>query len=523
MIVQTLRARLEHVNHQLLETPRQTHKLQSPRRILSVVSSKVIVPTLSDVITMTTSAFLTYLVGLVSVLHLASSHGLMTNPPQRGALTPDNKFNANASFPGAPADMKAHFPAGDKDDAPGAAARSQMRVANFNWTPFEPLKEDFKWRAGVCGDEIGKEQEHMRGGRFYYDGQITRSYKQGEDIEIEINVVAHHNGFVEIHVCDIAKCGGEISEACFREGHCKPLQRAPNLSCDSGMDLRCAPIDPKYPGRWYLPCTTKPENTQERFGGPKMKFRLPEDLSCQHCVIHWFWSAANTCNPPGVIDFFEGPNGPKTWGDCFGQGGAKGGYSKVQKPCGPDRNPEEYYQCADVAIEPSKAQGKDSEPTLSVPESFPVIEPVLVSAPEADATPVITPLSEFDASPSTGFDEGLLPCADPTVTLPAGSVFKQFSLVADGEVIGSLTDGIVVDVGRYEQVAIEAVTFGEVSDVKFSIDGSLVWTDYQRPYFMFGNKLSVPNYWGDPITNRYFDLVAEADGSSLEARILFTE
>lgn len=156
-----------------------------------------------------------------------------------------------------------------------------------------------------------------------------------------------------------------------------------------------------------------------------------------------------------------------------------------------------------------------------VPESPPAAEPVSVSTPELDSTPVGTPPFEFDASPSPAFDE-VLPSVDPIATPPPGQVFKEFSLVADGEMIGPLTDGIVVDIAQYEQIAIEAVTFGEVSNVKFSVDGSLVWTDYKRSYFMFGNKLRVPNYWRNPITNSYFDLVAEADGSSLEARILFT-
>ena len=86
-----------------------------------------------------------------------------------------------------------------------------------------------------------------------------------------------------------------------------------------------------------------------------MLFQLPRDFKCEHCVLQWYWTSANTCNPPGVVEYFEGPNGPKHWGKCLGQGGAIGGFTKVQKSCGADtdmkRFPEEYYQCADVRID----------------------------------------------------------------------------------------------------------------------------------------------------------------------------
>lgn len=427
----------------------------------------------------------------------------MTIPPQRGALTPTNKFNRNGTFPNAPADQKAHFPAGDKSSDSGAAARSQTREAgDAGWSPFEPMRHSFKWRAGVCGDEKGLEQAHMRGGQFYYGGMISRTYQQGAVIDIEVNIVANHNGFMELHICDVAKCGGEISEACFKQGHCYQLLRAHNPSCDSGYDLRCAPRDPSYPGRWYLPCATKPENSQERFGGPKMQYQLPEGLTCEHCVLHWFWSAANTCNPPGVIAFYEGPYGPKNWGECVGQGGAKGGYSKVQKDCEKNRFPEEYYQCADVSI-----VGKEERPS------------------DDTRTPTPMPVAENETTGSRGMGREELsstntPTPVPTRTPEVDTLFLELVLVGDGEVIGLLRDGEKVEIGRFGQVTIEAVTSGEAGPIKFYLDGVEVWTDYVKPYFMFGNKERVPNYWSEPIVNRWFELRVVAKGGEVNMRIM---
>lgn len=64
---------------------------------------------------------------------------------------------------------------------------------------------------------------------------------------MDVTVTAHHNGFFEFWVCDIARCGGEISPKCFQNGMCHQLKRVRDRSCESRRDWKCAPIDPKYP------------------------------------------------------------------------------------------------------------------------------------------------------------------------------------------------------------------------------------------------------------------------------------
>lgn len=299
------------------------------------------------------STLLLFLFFLISRLPLVQSHGLLTDPRQRGAFRVQNRLveTINSS---APFDSFAHFPAGDKSIAKGSGKRSVIRHANNNWIPYEPLNPSFHFRAGVCGDEPGREQEHLKGGQYYYpedDPIRARTYTQGEVVSFESNIVTHHNGFLEFFICNIDECGRDISEECFREGHCQQLLRAPSY-CDNGQSEDCGPIDPAYPGRWYLPCGPFP-NGQILYGGSKgsMQYQLPEDLVCDHCVIQWYWTGANTCNPPGVIEYFDGEHGPK-WPDCIGQGGAIGGVTRVQRPCEGERFSEEYWQCADVRILP---------------------------------------------------------------------------------------------------------------------------------------------------------------------------
>ena len=278
-------------------------------------------------------------------------HALLAVPNQRGALA-TSKFvrGINES---APRDPFAHFPAGEKAAVSGIAVASQVKAAGKKgWNPFLPLEKDFVWRAGVCGDQKGARQDHLRGGKYYFGGKVVQTHVQGGILAAQVNLVSNHGGFFEFHVCDVSKCGGEISERCFRNGHCQQLQREPNPICDNGRSRTCAPIDPHYPGRWYLPCSPFDPNTmhgRQYLGGNKMLYRLPKHLHCEHCVLQWFWSTSSRCNPPGMVEFFTGRQGPQ-WGKCKGQGGAVGGVNPRRQVCNRDNFPQEYLQCADISI-----------------------------------------------------------------------------------------------------------------------------------------------------------------------------
>lgn len=286
-----------------------------------------------------------------AVLANVYAHGSMIWPPQRG-ITNGFKFaKVRSHDPGAQSDWFAHFPAGDKSTAPGAATRSQRQAAGpAGWTPYNPFDPHFKWRANVCGD-LNWKYDHMRGGKYYNGGKIHATYTQGSAISVDMAIVAHHNGYIEMYVCDVAKCGGEISKKCFQQGSCHKLRRTWEQSCESRNDWKCAPIDPKHPSRWYLPCgkSGTPGNGVDIFGHGKIKFQLPSDLVCEHCVVQWYWVGANDCNPPGLTEYFKSDRHP-FWGDCPGQGEARGGWRRWENPCGGHRFPEEYYTCADIRI-----------------------------------------------------------------------------------------------------------------------------------------------------------------------------
>lgn len=352
------------------------------------------------------------------VLPVVIAHGVLSYPNQRGALR-KTKFIPVAVDKDAPLDWAMHFPAGDKHVHPGMAHASQKEEGKSRgWKPFEPLNPKFFWRAGVCGD-LKKKNAHLRGGKFYYGGKIVAELKQGGILDAKVSIVSHHNGFIEFHVCDVAKCGGEISERCFRKGHCTQLQRAPNRRCSKKNSMECGPIDRNYPGRWYLPCTHYPYNSTgkfDSFGPGTIKYKLPKDLNCEHCVLQWFWTTAHSCNPRGILEYYNGPDKPN-WGCCKGQGGASGGFSTVQKACEKKRFPEEYLQCADIKISPRRKKKGAKKRHATSPEGrigrkrtkpipYPVITPfptlptITPTPPTLSASPSVTPGMDLHISPS---------------------------------------------------------------------------------------------------------------------------
>lgn len=287
---------------------------------------------------------------MFSCVRQTSAHGTVIEPLPRGMLKGSNLIKWLPVFDSrAPRDFKSHFPAGDKSATPGAGLRSQMKTGKMNWTLFQPMNEGFNWRASVCGDDPKGPLSHLRGGEYYFGGRIVRTYRAGSIVNFRAVIATHHNGYLAFHLCNVDKCNGEISVGCFtKPGACVALERAYTSVCDQRKSKRCGPIDRSDRTRWYLPCDAP---GHDRLGdGHTMRYKIPDNFTCEHCVLHSYWTAANSCNPPGVVDYFTGLDRPSHWPRCIGQGGARQGWTAVQKTCGGEKFSEEYYQCADVRV-----------------------------------------------------------------------------------------------------------------------------------------------------------------------------
>lgn len=286
------------------------------------------------------------------------SHGYMIEPVPRGMQSAFgmNPYNTTIHR-SALTDYRSHFPAGDRDAT--SSIDDQSRAGGYNWTPFQPWKREFKWRAGVCGD-VKYGNDHRRGGKYYNNGFISRRYVAESIVNFEVAVAANHNGYFEFYICNVALCGGKIAQKCFRKSACKRLRRARTPECERGTSKLCGPIDRSFDSRWYLPCSSREtrgggRHWYDHFGAREsMRYHLPKRFHCEHCVIQWYWTAADRCNPPGVIEYFTGPDKPQ-WGMCRGGGGAQGGVNLKRAVCGGNRFPEEYFLCADVRIVPKWA------------------------------------------------------------------------------------------------------------------------------------------------------------------------
>ena len=246
----------------------------------------------------------------------------------------------------------------------------------MDWTRNYPEDEVNSKRHGLCGDAANVPQEFMFGGSWYQGGTPVETYVEGEAIDIEISVSTHHHGWFEFKICDNSD-GGPITQSCLNE---HVLVRDPS-------DPSISPIDQKYPSRYYMIPKCHPESMKQ-----SMRYLLPPGLTCEHCVLQWYWVTANSCHGGG----YEGVAFPETFVKngkevryddktaCpDGDGGAVGWYPRLPLESSKCREgkgyPEEFWNCADIRILAGDGSVVTRSPT---PQTTP--------APTATQTPAPT-------------------------------------------------------------------------------------------------------------------------------------
>lgn len=327
-----------------------------------------------------TSRFSVSLLTAFTVLCLltcrAAGHGMMCEPRQRGAYRSE-KCGYDLPFPADPVtDYCAHCLNG------GTVATVSAHLPRDGWKVFEPTK-DFDGtadRAGLCGDAKGH-SAHMVGGDFvplrYGTVPMVAHYKTGGLVDFVAEIDTNHNGYFEFFLCDLDAChSNDIKADCFRKGHCHKLLRVKHPDCEDATQnthYECGPIDEVYPGRWYLPCRNTGHVGVHIVGGPSgtMRYKLPEGVSCKHCVVQWYWATANSCAPRGLLEYMAAKKDP--FGTtCESDGGGRGTYRRGMEACGGDKVPEEFWSCADVQV---TRDGKSAGPVKAVGEKGPNAPP----------------------------------------------------------------------------------------------------------------------------------------------------
>ncbi|CAN8067031.1 unnamed protein product [Agarophyton chilense] len=298
---------------------------------------------------------------------------MMCTPRQRGAYHAKDKCGSNLSEPPNPiTDYCPHCLNG------GTVATVKQNLPPGGWKEYDPIRDESTMkRAGLCGDPRAN-NDHMLGGKFmkYDKTPIVKKWKSGSVVDLQVEVDTNHNGYFEFFLCDLDTCGVlDISEKCFKK-HCYPLKRTRVPKCQSPTEkthTQCGPIDEKYPSRFYVPCRKTGHVGIHLLGGDgTMLYKLPDGVSCAHCVLQWYWASGNSCAPRGFLNYFEKYNNP--FGTtCDSDGGGKGAHRKGMGSCGGQVVPEEFWSCADVSITESTTQqssgkgGSKPSKTDSVP------------------------------------------------------------------------------------------------------------------------------------------------------------
>jgi len=144
-------------------------------------------------------------------------------------------------------------------------------------------------RCGECGDswDLPRPRDNEHGGK-YGRGIIVKNYTCGEIMQTDVEITASHMGQMTFSLCDAVT---RETKECFDT---YPLQMA-----EGG--------------------TTYPVGSNTGHYYPRVK--LPEGVTCEHCVLQWTYTAGNN------------------WGVCEDGTGRLG--------CGPQ---ETFRGCADIGI-----------------------------------------------------------------------------------------------------------------------------------------------------------------------------
>ncbi|XP_057377318.1 uncharacterized protein LOC130698646 [Daphnia carinata] len=160
-------------------------------------------------------------------------------------------------------------------------------------------------RCGECGDEWRLERPRSNDeGGIYHTGIIGQTYTEGSVVRITVNVTANHWGDFVFRLCPKQSADELVTQECL-DRYPLELVELPGqgdaIVVDGGTKFQIGSST-----GLYFPTV-----------------RLPAGVTCQHCVLQWYWTVANS---EGLC-----PNGGS--GYCY---------------------QESFVNCADVSILPAR-------------------------------------------------------------------------------------------------------------------------------------------------------------------------
>jgi hypothetical protein len=154
-----------------------------------------------------------------------------------------------------------------------------------------------KGKCGVCGDDWSAKRPRLNeNGGTWGTGTIGKTYFQGQQMEVEVELTTNHWGWFEFKLCPVNAKTKLATKKCMDK---HPLYLVNN------------PKETKF----YIPPDSKKKDIF------RYKVQLPSDVVCSQCVVQWTYRAGNT------------------WALCGNGTGAIG--------CG---DQETFRNCADIRI-----------------------------------------------------------------------------------------------------------------------------------------------------------------------------
>lgn len=182
-------------------------------------------------------------------------------------------------------------------------------------------------KCGVCGDPY-----HFKPGEALYThpgtyatGTITKTYTEGQEIKVLVEVTSNHQGHFTFSL-------GKIGKPPITQEKLTYVLKQPNGDT-----------------KWKI--------NSKRNKVFEIKLKLPTGLTCDHCVIQWWWRVANS------------------WG-CDGPGN-----------CGMGKGEQEtFVNCADIRITKSDGSVPPPSPTEAPPPTQKPPKPTTQGATEPPPT-----------------------------------------------------------------------------------------------------------------------------------------
>lgn len=184
-------------------------------------------------------------------------------------------------------------------------------------------------KCGVCGDPYHEKiQKHVYPGE-YAKGVITKTYSQGQDITVLVELTSNHMGRFKFTI-------GKVTKIPVTSEQLTQVLRTPEGNT-----------------WWKLP-----DRGNKMFS---IKLKLPAGLVCNHCVLQWYYKTGNS------------------W-DCDPEGCGLG-YGKQ----------ETFVNCADVRIVSKDGTVPTDPPTQPPPPPPPTTQPAVTIATTAMPTNAPSP------------------------------------------------------------------------------------------------------------------------------------